>query len=61
MITDWAYKHPLDEKSNFFNDKSNFFNDRLVGSVDLMGVIQRERVDHALAVIRYSGLQMSQT
>ena len=54
MITDWAYKHPLDEKSNFFND-------RLVGSVDLMGVIQRERMDHALAAISYSGLQMSQT
>ena len=54
MITDWEYKHPIDEKSNFFNDHS-------VGSVDLMGVIQRERMDHALAAINYSGLQMSQT
>jgi|GEM_PF-1687416 hypothetical protein len=54
MITDLGYKHPLDEKSNFFNERS-------VGSVDLIGVIQREKVDHALTTIRCSGLQMSQT
>ena len=38
-----------------------YFNDSSVGSVDLMGVLHRERMDHALAAFRCSGLQMSQT
>jgi len=43
------------------DEKSNFFNVRSVDSDDLIGVIQRERMDHAPAAISCSGLRMSQT